>query len=260
MSSVFQNQEFETGRLSNLTELPLKQEFGGHDDWTDRLIQLAQIIADQAVHYKSLCQIKELRQQTTDASRQHYSFDPLAEAVAQTFPERRTYRLHDCASIKAEKSQVDMSSQSTTPSASKQMYLGKAALKPADASEESTILLPVPDFRVKRGETTLDISSTALDFWKELGLSPSHGPKDVIAFCVHPDSSMFRRGAENFIDSIGQTYLSLRLGSHISGHPALKKYASGLVAFSVSMVAQETWNGLEDVCEVLGKGLEVRPT
>ena len=248
MSSICPSQE----TPSMFSELST-QDSEDQDQWTASFIQLAQIVADQAVHYKSLCHSDGLLSEASHCSSRRLAIDPLAEAVANIFPGSKLSSLLECASFKDDQSQPSKSSQSRNSQTSKEAHSKKAIFDSPDTSEISSFSLPVPDFRVKRGDTTMDISSTALEFWKELGLGPLHGSKDVTAFCICPNNPMFRRGAENFIDAIGQTYLSLRLGSHSSGHPALKKYSGGLVAFSSFTDAQETLDGLEDVCEVLGK-------
>ena len=122
----------------------------------------------------------------------------------------------------------------------------------ADKGAKDVFLIPAPNILVQRGNTLMEVSPTVLPFWDQLGLEPSAGPKDVRALCIYPQSQMMRRSAEAFLETIGGTYQSMRLGNH--NRRSVVEFEDGLVPVHLDGSAiEETTRALEEICKRLGR-------
>ncbi|KAI0155195.1 hypothetical protein GGR57DRAFT_464535 [Xylariaceae sp. FL1272] len=92
--------------------------------------------------------------------------------------------------------------------------------------------IPPPRFEIRRYENKLSVLPSAVSFWESLGLSPTHGSKDINALCLFPDYDGLSDNILVFMDKIRSTYESLKLGSfnRLSSPPASE---NGLFAFEV---------------------------
>ncbi|KAI1260196.1 hypothetical protein F5Y18DRAFT_406572 [Xylariaceae sp. FL1019] len=92
--------------------------------------------------------------------------------------------------------------------------------------------IPPPRFEVRRYENKLSVLPSAVSFWESLGLSPTHGSKDINALCLFPDYDGLSDNILIFTDKIRSAYESLRLGSfnRLSSPPVSE---DGLFAFEV---------------------------
>ena len=215
-------------------------------------IMVAQIFADQFVQYDSLS-----NEPTPSRTDQHSSAttpkDPICDFMPFIFPQSIRCTLELCASLGEEQRGTVPISRATPRSMVKKQEHIKSSQDSEARATPSIFHIPTPTVRVKRGDVAMDISSTAIRFWMELGLSSFLGPKDVIAFCIYPNKPMLRRGASLFLNDTSQTYLSFRLGSHLMGHSTLKDYPSGLVP---TPPAVDTYiPHLKNTCEKLGLSL-----
>ena len=133
--------------------------------------------------------------------------------------------------------------------------LGQIAGGPA-GSGQLVFKFESPYTRVRRNGTSTDISVSALPFWEELSLGPSHDTKDIDAFCLCPRSKFIEEAAMTFLNMIKGAYQNCNLGSHdLGATPADRK--KRLVA--VSMDAWKPDQFLRDIattCEELGTRLE----
>ncbi|KAI1155670.1 mediator complex subunit 13 C-terminal-domain-containing protein [Nemania diffusa] len=73
--------------------------------------------------------------------------------------------------------------------------------------------LPSPRFEMRRYETRLSVLPSSISFWESLGLSPTHGAKDINALCLFPSQDGVSDSMLVFTDRLRSTYESLKLGS-----------------------------------------------
>lgn len=116
--------------------------------------------------------------------------------------------------------------------------------------------LPSPHMRVRKSEALWDLLPPAVAFWEPLGLEPASGPKNVMAYCVYPSSDGLEGPVSNFLDSIGSTYESCKLGTHTRGDD-LEDVSNGLVPvkFSADPSLDAVTEALSDRCQQLGEYL-----
>lgn len=123
--------------------------------------------------------------------------------------------------------------------------------------------ISTPHVRLRRGEDTWDVLPPALSFWEPLGLSPTSGPKNIMAYCVYPLSDQLSEPVTSFLDSISMAYESCKFGTHVRG-PEIDRLASnGLVPAAVNSGESDTWKpstqsclqAVRDTCSSLGRHL-----
>ncbi|GAP88401.1 putative mediator subunit Med13 [Rosellinia necatrix] len=80
---------------------------------------------------------------------------------------------------------------------------------------KSSNLFPVPPprFEMRRYESRLSVLPSSISFWESLGLSPTHGAKDVRALCLFPSQEGLSDSMLVFTERLRSTYESLKLGS-----------------------------------------------
>jgi mediator of RNA polymerase II transcription subunit 13 len=117
-------------------------------------------------------------------------------------------------------------------------------------------LIPPPHVRVRRNDGLWDVLPPALPFWEHLGLGPTSGRKNVMAFCIYPSNEDVRFQAALFLNYLGSTYESSKLGSH-TRNEILGDYTDGLVPVPLleHYSRQNAVLALRDVCTRLGKAL-----
>ncbi|KAI0540285.1 mediator complex subunit 13 C-terminal-domain-containing protein [Xylaria digitata] len=72
--------------------------------------------------------------------------------------------------------------------------------------------IPSPRFEMRRYESRLSVLPSSISFWESLGLSPSHGTKDISALCLFPSQEGISDSISVFTDRMRSTYESLKLG------------------------------------------------
>ena len=226
------------------------QIYYGHDE---KFIQVAQILADQLLVYSKVEAhdefFPELGTKNIHVGVQFE--DPLRDVLGDLFPRDEICTLETCAGLsESPRGTGALPKVVPRPFNRKQ----DAVRGPIDtASCPSITSLGTPNLRVIRGDTLMDISSTALHFWEELGLNPCMGPKDVTAFCVYPGIETVRRGSATFMNLVSSTFQCLRLGAYSCGCETLDEYPEGLVP--VSLEAHDIEGAMQEidaVCEYLG--------
>ena len=118
--------------------------------------------------------------------------------------------------------------------------------------KEKPFKMKTPLANVRRMDSQIDISITALQFWEELGLAPTSTEKDVIVHCIHPESQYIGERAVCFLESVKNAYQSCKLGTHrlglsLTGHHGL------LTAVPMSSDTAYASDKLLDACEGLGQ-------
>ncbi|KAI3320204.1 hypothetical protein HD806DRAFT_236548 [Xylariaceae sp. AK1471] len=73
--------------------------------------------------------------------------------------------------------------------------------------------IPSPRFEMRRYESRLSVLPSAISFWESLGLSPTHGAKDISALCLFPGYEGVSDSMLVFTDRMRSIYESLKLGS-----------------------------------------------
>ena len=96
--------------------------------------------------------------------------------------------------------------------------------------------IPSPQLEVRRSDSKLTVLPSAINFWDNLGLSPSEGNKDVSAVCIYPSFDGVAENANIFLDQMHSIYESSRLGSHEK--IVTKDLPSGLIPFTVDPAPQ----------------------
>ncbi|MCJ1405503.1 mediator of RNA polymerase II transcription subunit 13 [Xylographa trunciseda] len=237
---------------SSLAELP-QQVYRGHDA---KFIQIAQILADQLLAYAKADDHDEFFPDlgATVACHGVPFEDPLRDILGGLFSHDEICTLEACAGL----SEVPRGTCLIPKTVPRPVQRKQDSVRgPHDVpSCPSISSLISPNLRVARGDTLMDISSTALQFWEELGLSPCMGSKDVTAFCVYPQTEMVQRGSASFMKLVSSTFQSLRLGAYSCGSKMLDEFPEGLVP--VSLNAHDIEGAMQEidaVCEYLGEKL-----
>ncbi|KAI1353810.1 mediator complex subunit 13 C-terminal-domain-containing protein [Xylaria sp. FL0043] len=73
--------------------------------------------------------------------------------------------------------------------------------------------VPSPRFEMRRYESRLSVLPSSISFWESLGLSPTHGAKDISALCLFPNHEGVSDSVLTFTDRLRSTYESFKLGS-----------------------------------------------
>ncbi|KAI0506069.1 mediator complex subunit 13 C-terminal-domain-containing protein [Xylaria bambusicola] len=73
--------------------------------------------------------------------------------------------------------------------------------------------IPSPRFEMRRYESRLSVLPSSISFWESLGLSPTHGTKDINAICLFPNQEGVSDSISVFTDRMRSTYESFKLGS-----------------------------------------------
>lgn len=121
------------------------------------------------------------------------------------------------------------SSEDETPQPSSQLVRSGIALselapapeiKSEEAEEEEpkkSYTLPQVSVNVGFGSAVMRISVAGLRYWRELGLNPASGPKDVKAFAICAPGADNERVAKSFLTDMSEVYAAHRLGQHDVG-------------------------------------------
>lgn len=250
--SQVRNKDMDAYPVTPSTSLGLGDEI--YRGVSESFIAIAQILADQVLSYSDIDNQEELLPQEDQPSfEMALPFeDPLKIVLADLFSHEETCTLEVCASINGNpRATAQVPKAIARPIQRKQDSV--MASNDAAGSSSSISEISIPHARVMRGDALMDISSTALQFWEELGLSPSSGPKNITAFCVHPDSEMVRRGVGSLMRSISAVYQSFRLGTHTCGNEDVGEYSDGLIPVPLDHRSMEdAASEIDTVCGHLG--------
>ena len=192
-------------------------------------IQLAQIVADQSVFYDYLLQ-------EPDGNSKPLAFfhtaDFISDILQQRFPQNQALTLQQCAELEVNSNSMNSKSISFS-------------------------MLSPSIVRVKRADSTLELSNAALGFWKELSMKPLHGAKDITAICLCEEMEAYKAGSMLFLQSMEDTYRSLNLGSHSTGHWSLKSYPEGVVTVPGLGAPAAEIKATDSFCNQLGESCTV---
>jgi mediator of RNA polymerase II transcription subunit 13 len=118
-----------------------------------------------------------------------------------------------------------------------------------DSGRNPISKVPVPHLRVRRGREYLEALPPAVSFWETFGLEPARGPKDVSAYCIHPDTAA--NAADSFLNRLSLTYQSCNFGSHARGDKSMT-FEKGLRAWDTEPSYTSMMQALKRLCEELG--------
>lgn len=85
---------------------------------------------------------------------------------------------------------------------------GSEQIKPSNLFQ-----VPSPRLEMRRYDSRLSVLPSSISFWESLGLSPTHGAKDICALCLFPGQEGASDSTLVFMDKLRSTYESLKLGS-----------------------------------------------
>ncbi|KAL4943724.1 hypothetical protein BDV06DRAFT_220984 [Aspergillus oleicola] len=125
-----------------------------------------------------------------------------------------------------------------------------------ETAKGSITKLPPPHLRVRRGQSFLETLPPAISFWETFDLEPAHGPKDVNAYCIYPESTA--KAADAFLERLGLLYTSCNLGDH-SRRDATGDFDDRIGEWNVDPSRQSDYQTamqqLKTICEDLGTAL-----
>ena len=116
-----------------------------------------------------------------------------------------------------------------------------------------------PHLQVQRGEESLEVLPSALEFWDSSGLGPCSGPKDVTFFCVYPEIDGIENSISRFLEVLGNTYETCNFGRHSRASAKFAAYDKGLVPVNINDPAQgmagvkPLMESFKDTCVRLGR-------
>lgn len=226
------------------------------------VINITQMLADQIIH-SSLDLIPEDEEPNqvctrtqTGGLRKLFPIQTVQNAVRDLFQQ-----ISECDMLKYASIQ-DVMPESA---AAKQAQQKSVQRRTTNADPHANMFFPIstPHVRLRRGEDTWDVLPPALSFWESLGLSPTSGPKNIMAYCVYPSSDQLSEPITSFLDNISMAYESSKFGTHVRGPDIDHLSNGGLVPASISVHESDNWKpttqsclqSIRDTCSSLGRHL-----
>lgn len=120
-----------------------------------------------------------------------------------------------------------------------------------EAAKGGISKLSLPHLRMRRGKDYLEALPPAVSFWETFDLEPAHGPKDIAAYCIHPQATA--EAADTFLERLGLLYSTCNFGSHPRGDICFER---GLGSWDTNLAGasgySSTMQSLRALCEELG--------
>ena len=177
------------------------------------------------------------------------SFESLLQ---RAYPKARQWSLTEVLAEKERSLDVKPTGIPSTHSSSKQS-VAKAQVISYGNEKEKPFKMKTPLAHVRRMDSQIEISITALHFWEELGLAPVSTEKNVRVHCIHPESQYIGERAVCFLESVKNAYQSCKLGTHRLGLSLIGH--DGLLT-AVPMSSSDTAYASDKIfeaCESLGQ-------
>lgn len=141
----------------------------------------------------------------------------LFEALLQrAYPKARQWSLTEVLA-EEERSLAVKPIETTSVQSSSKQSTDKAPMTSYRNEKEKPFKMKTPLAHVRRMDSQMDISISALQFWEELGLAPTSTEKNVVVHCIHPESQYIGERAVCFLESVKNAYQSCKLGTHQLG-------------------------------------------
>ena len=244
-------------KTNNTFNLETRSQGRPHPSFTvgkQAFIKVAQVIAHQAVSglVRSQIECSEdsslMGESVLDRSLQN----TMTQLLSTLFPTRNHCSLKEYVSL-GEKSPALMSKE--------QVLFSQRSLKPTHvtggptAVGKSIFKLDSPYARIQRNGVSTEISASALSFWEELSLGPSHETKDIDVFCVCPKNKYIEEGVVAFLNMIKGAYQSCNLGSYEFG-ASLADHSQRIVTALMDATNPDSLlKNIASTCEGLGTKL-----
>ena len=180
----------------------------------------------------------------------------LHSSISQTLP----------GALRCELKQLSTIGESSNPSSSRESQVtqrnnnnnnNKRSSLPwrGNAQEEDSdriFAINAPLVAVRRANTPVDLSASALVFWEELSLGPASPEKDVDFICICPATPFLEDRLDEFLDTVQSAYYACELGTYTpylaGGHP------DGICRINTDSMKSfdELMNAVDDACESIG--------
>ncbi|KAL8787851.1 MAG: hypothetical protein Q9195_007591 [Heterodermia aff. obscurata] len=179
---------------------------------------------------------------------------PFEALLQRTFPKAQQWSLTEVLAEERRSLAVKPIETPSTQSSSKKSTVKAQMINDGD-EKEKPFKMKIPLAHVRRMDSQIDISISALQFWEELGLAPTSTEKNVTVHCIHPESQYIGERVVCFLESVKNAYQSCKLGTHrmgvnLTGHDRLLT----AVPMSSSDTAYAS-DKLFEACESLGRKL-----
>lgn len=159
------------------------------------------------------------------------------------------------------KEYVSLGQKSPATVSREQALMGQKSLKPTHmagglkAMGQSIFKLDSPYTRVQRNGVSTEIFASALSFWEELSLGPSHETKDIDVFCVCPRNKYIEEGVMAFLNMVKGAYQSCNLGLHDFGASPADHSKRIVTAVMDTTTPDDLLQNVASTCEGLGTKL-----
>ncbi|KAF2139353.1 uncharacterized protein K452DRAFT_360587 [Aplosporella prunicola CBS 121167] len=223
---------------------------------TKEIITITQLLADQVISTTldllpedNDAEFVDLTQPSGEVRDQ---MQAVQSAIKELFPQGSECNLLGYAQIQ------DVMPEPTTSSKAQPKPVPRRNNPAADPHAQMFFPMATPHVRLRRGEDMWDVLPPALSFWEPLGLAPTGGPKNVLAYCITPWSDQLNGPLESFLDNVGMSYESCKFGMH-TRPPADDDFPSGVVHAEIDNVVSPTFQtclrAMRDACARLGRCL-----
>ena len=112
-----------------------------------------------------------------------------------------------------------------------------------------------PLISIRREGVPLDLNSSALNFWEELGLGALSGPKDVDAICLCPQLPNLKQRLVGLLEGIGSAYQGCKFGLYKPWTQAGDRHGVYPLDFDLKKGLKYVRQAMNDVCQLLGMSL-----
>lgn len=214
-------------------------------------VEVAQVLAHQAVSGPVSSQIEcsEDRYLVGESVSDRLLQNTMTQLLSRFFPTRNHCSLKEYVSL-GEKNPAAMPKE--------QALLNQRSLKPTHvtggltATGQSIFKCDSPYTRVQRNGVSTEISTSALSFWEELSLGPSHDTKDIDVFCVCPKHKYIEEGVMAFLNMVKGAYQSCNLGSYDLGASLADHSKRVVTALMDATNPDNLLKNIASTCEGLG--------
>lgn len=226
-------------------------KFAGRDS---TFIQVAQLVADQVLSITDLTN-RVCHYSAGNALVKTGTDQPPEDVMTELLS--KSQLAGKCCSLKEYASLVERDLTINSSGFQTGFRIQKAPLAPriAPTSGQPIFKLDAPYACIQRNGVSIEIASSALPFWEELGLSPSHDRKNLNAFCIYPANEYIREGVVTFLDMVKAAYQSCNLGLHELGSGSME-FQGGLVSVPFDRDnPKDVFDDINVTCETLGSKL-----
>lgn len=204
-------------------------------------VQIAQLLVDQVAH--------------SSLSHNIDSREAISDFENEAYPLRTSLKGVD---IMGEAERLDLKSFVSLQDSGHLPIISDGAMSHQPAQQKKTetgviLKLCPPHLRIRRLKNYLEALPPVVSFWETFGLEPAHGPKDISAYCIHPQNAV--ESADAFLERIGLLYSNCNLGEHVRGDRS-NTFERGLASWDTGPAEVSNYSAmvqsLKSFCEELG--------